>query len=123
VGPLCVLLSQCKEVELEVASDGERALKFIHSQRENPKDAQPCVILLDLHLPKHDGLEVLGAIRQEPALNHIHVVMVTSGASPRQEAELRRMGVEVRPKPMELSQFEDLAATLLGVCDGLRVAT
>ena len=57
------LIAQGEDFELEVAADGERALHVIRN-RNGEQETHPCAILLDLHLPKHDGLEILRAIRQ-----------------------------------------------------------
>jgi chemotaxis family two-component system response regulator Rcp1 len=110
------------DFELEIAADGERALEFIQRQRENLHDQQPCVILLDLHLPKHSGLEVLSALRQSPVMGHIHVVVTTGLASPQEEADLRRLGARYRLKPMNLAQFRALAADLVAICQGIPIA-
>jgi CheY-like chemotaxis protein len=105
---------------LEILADGERALQFIQNQRKGEK--HPCVIVLDLHLPRHDGLEVLRALREEPVLSHIHVVVTTTIASPPEEAELRRMGADYWQKPRHLSEFEELATRLIEICKDLQVA-
>jgi len=59
------------------------------------REPEPCVILLDLYLPAHDGMAVLRAIRQAPALEHIHVVVLTAQASPSQEIEIASMGARI----------------------------
>ncbi len=66
----------------EVLVDGEMALAFIDDHRQGRREHEPCVILLDLHLPKYSGIEVLAAIREEPVLNHIHVFVLTTDISP-----------------------------------------
>jgi CheY-like chemotaxis protein len=111
-----------EEFDLEIASDGDVALQFVRSQRERRHDLKPCVIVLDLHLPKHDGLEVLRAIRQEPALTHIHVVVLSTVASPQEEAEIRKMGADYRLKPTILSGYTELAADLIAICKELQPA-
>lgn len=98
--------------QLEIVPDGERALELI----ENPDGNRPCVIVLDLHIPKHDGMEILQALRQSPALNHIRVLVTTNAASPREADELSKMGVELRLKPRNLSEFAKLASDLLTIC-------
>jgi CheY-like chemotaxis protein len=113
------LEDQRNTIDIEIAPDGECALQFVQNQRLNRHDHLPCVIVLDLHLPKHDGLEVLRAIQQEPVLHHIHVIVVAGMASPEEQAQLRRMGVDVRTKPSGLSGFELLAAELIAICEGL----
>jgi len=116
------LSEQDADIEIEIISDGWRALEFVHLQRRNFQNVHPCVIVLDLHLPKHDGIEILQAIREEPVLSHIHVVVLTGIASRAEQAELERMGAHYRPKPMALSGFDELAAEILSLCKGLAVA-
>jgi CheY-like chemotaxis protein len=113
------LEAQSGGIQIEVAVDGEQALNFIRAA-SNYRRARPDVILLDLHLPKYDGLEVLRAIREEPGFHVDRVVVVTSGASPLEVEELHRMGAECRLKPRGLSEFEDLAADLITICRGLQ---
>ena len=80
-------------------------------------DPTPCAIVLDLHLPKHDGAAVLKAIRLEPTLAHIHVVALTSLASPTEELEVRKMGLRLyRSKPTELDGWIQLAREILEIC-------
>jgi len=111
-------LDQHHEVyEIEVLRDGAEALGFIAAQRESHLDPQPCVIVLDLHLPKHDGVTVLEAIKRAPALLHIHVIALTSFASPHDEAEVRALGVRrYCEKPSELDGWIALAADILAIC-------
>jgi len=63
--------------ELAVLRDGAEALQFVAAQWQSPQESAPCVIVLDLHLPKHDGLSVLAALRREPGLSHIRVVALS----------------------------------------------
>jgi chemotaxis family two-component system response regulator Rcp1 len=102
--------------ELEVLRDGAEALKFIAAQRDRP-EPRPCVIVLDLHLPKHDGVTVLEAIKRAPALLHIQVVALSSFASPHAEAEIRALGVRrYCEKPSELDAWIALAGDLFAIC-------
>ncbi len=111
-----------EEVEIEIVTDGQKALEFVHIQRKTRDEAHPCVIVLDLHLPRHDGIEILKAIREEPVLNHVHVVILTGTASRAEQVELNRMGAHYRTKPMNLSGYDELAADLLALCKGMSVA-
>jgi two-component system, chemotaxis family, response regulator Rcp1 len=105
------------EYELEILQDGEQALEFIYEQRTVMAEPRPCVIVLDLHLPKHDGLSVLEAIKQTPPLAHLHVVALTSLFSPRDEAEVRSLGVRLYcEKPNELDAWIALAGKILEYC-------
>ena len=81
---------------IEVARDGAEALDFIfcegpHAERRI-EDA-PKVILLDLKLPKIDGLEVLRRIKADPRTSTIPVVMLTSSREQKDVIESYRLGV------------------------------
>lgn len=102
--------------EMEILADGEEAIHFVEQQRTSP-DPEPCVIVLDLHLPKHDGKAVLEAIRKEPSLANVHVVALTSFATSVDEDELRQMGVRLcTTKPTELDEWVFLAGRILEIC-------
>jgi len=101
--------------EVEVVRDGAEALDNIYrrgkySEREN---GLPCVVLLDLKMPKVDGHEVLRQIKSDPALRHIPVVMLTSS---REEKDLIRsydLGVNAFVvKPVDFGQFLEAIHTL-----------
>jgi CheY-like chemotaxis protein len=96
--------------EVFVVSDGEEALDYLcrrgrFAQRAN---GNPAVVLLDLKMPKIDGLEVLRAIKQDEKLKSIPVVMLTSS---REEPDLLRsyqFGVNAYVvKPVEFHAFMD----------------
>jgi len=106
--------------QLEILADGAAALQFVDEHRTGVREPNPCVILLDLQLPKHKGMEVLRAIKREPALTHIHVMVMTSFASPKEEANIRAMGAfcHVKPGPNSVSGYDELAAEVLEICKG-----
>jgi CheY-like chemotaxis protein len=59
---------QGEKYELEILSDGEQALQFVHEHRTGVREPEPCVILLDLHLPLYDGMAILRAISPSPGV-------------------------------------------------------
>ena len=102
---------------LDVLRDGAEAMKFISEQRTGVDQHHPCAIVMDLHLPKHDGPAVLQAIRDEPSLAHIQVVAMTSVLNPNEEAEVRNLGVRLyRTKPTEIDGWIMLAGDILAIC-------
>jgi CheY-like chemotaxis protein len=102
---------------LDVLRDGEEAIGFVAHLRSAGSDEEPCVIVLDLHLPKHDGAAVLRTIRQEPALASVHVVALTTIASPKDEQEVRDLGVRLyRSKPTLVEEWIKLAGEILEIC-------
>jgi CheY-like chemotaxis protein len=113
-----------EEYSLDLIRDGEAAIRFVQEQRASPADPEPCVIILDLHLPRHDGVSVLRAIKTEPALAHVRVVALSSLPSPSDEAEVLRLGARLcRAKPTELDEWLALAAEILAICREPAVAT
>jgi CheY-like chemotaxis protein len=96
---------------IHVVRDGAEALDFIfctgqyasRSRRDGPK-----VILLDLKLPKVDGLKVLGRIKGDPSTQTIPVVVMTSSREERDLVESYRLGVNSYiVKPVNFQQFSE----------------
>jgi len=74
------------------------------------------LILLDLHLPKYDGLQVLKTIVEAPPLRHILVLMMTGIASPAEEGQIVGLGALYRKKPNSLDGYLQLAAEIVALC-------
>jgi CheY-like chemotaxis protein len=96
--------------EVIVANDGEEALDYLYRREghESRPAANPKVLLLDLELPKVDGLEVLECIKTDPDMKTIPVVMLTSS---REESDLLRsydLGTNAYVvKPMSYEGFSE----------------
>lgn len=72
-------LEKCKVAnEIVVARDGQEALDILFGAKNKEEPLAPTVILLDLHLPKIDGLEVLQRIRSDERTKLLPVVVLTS---------------------------------------------
>jgi chemotaxis family two-component system response regulator Rcp1 len=68
-------------LDLHVAKDGVEAMEFLTRQGPFCDSPRPDLILLDLNLPRKDGREVLGEIKEDPSLKTIPVVILTTSAS------------------------------------------
>lgn len=94
--------------EVVVVGDGAEALDYLHrrGRYQLRRDGNPALILLDLKMPKIDGLGVLQAIKQDPQLRVIPIVMLTSS---REEPDLARayaLGVNAYVvKPVDFQSF------------------
>lgn len=108
--------------ELIVLESGDQALQFVREYRQGPPHSRPCVILLDLHLPKYDGLAILNAIRQTPQLQTIHVVVLSGMASPDEKEKIASLGAVYRQKPFDLDDYLDLGAEVLDMCADISAA-
>jgi CheY-like chemotaxis protein len=94
--------------EVVVARDGREALDYLYCQGQfstRPLD-NPAVILLDLKLPKVDGLEVLNRIKSDDRLKMIPVVVLTSSREERDMMKSYQLGVNAYGvKPVDFHEF------------------
>jgi CheY-like chemotaxis protein len=101
---------------LEVFSDGAAALRFVSEQATNNSE-DPCLVILDLHLPRYEGTEILEAIRGHPRLTRLKLAVLTTLASPAQEEKIKALGVHLyRRKPSEWEDFQRLGEELMALC-------
>lgn len=91
-----------------VVSDGEAALDYLYRRGRFAGRAgnDPAVVLLDLKMPRVDGLEVLRVVKADPAVRHIPIVMLTSSREERDLVESYELGVNAFVvKPVEFREF------------------
>ena len=95
--------------DVRVLGDGAQALDYLFGRGEFAKvgpSRLPRLILLDLKLPKVDGLDVLKAVKADPTLRAVPVVMLTSSSEERDLLESYRLGVNSYiVKPVDFGQF------------------
>jgi two-component system, response regulator len=99
-----------------VAEDGEQALDYLFATGKfagRDPGANPGLVLLDLKLPKLDGLDVLRRLRSDPATRRLPVVVLTSSNEERDIIESYELGANsfVR-KPVDFAEFMEAARQL-----------
>jgi len=101
------------DCELRVIDDGGDALQFVREQGKYSGRPVPDLVILDLNVPKSDGIEILKALRETQSLAHLPVVVTTSSSSPREMTQLRALRVAKHfIKPPDLDEFMKIGPIL-----------
>ena len=91
---------------VHVARDGHQALRFLHRHGPYSTAPRPDLILLDVHLPRYSGIEILDRIRIDPDLRDIPVVILTASAAEEDLLLSRRLQADAYiTKPVDLPQL------------------
>ncbi len=94
--------------DVVVAHDGQEALDFLQRKGKHAKraDVNPGLVLLDLKLPKVEGLEVLKQIKADKKLKTVPVVVFTSSREEKDQLESYNLGVNAYVvKPLDFKDF------------------
>jgi len=96
---------------LHVVTDGKDALGVITGETAGADTGSISLIILDLNLPRHDGIEILQKLRESVTLEHVPVVVLTSSDSPRDRLLANQLGAtRYLRKPSSLDDFLSLGA-------------
>jgi len=101
--------------EVQVVTDGQQAIDCLERKGPFAEAARPDLVLLDLNLPKKNGMEVLKAMRADPSLSTIPVVVLTSSEA---ETDVVR-SYELRAnayvrKPVDLAGYARIVSAIDG---------
>jgi CheY-like chemotaxis protein len=94
---------------LHVVTDGEQALQFVRQAGDFADAPRPGLIMLDLNLPRRDGLEVLAELKNDPELRVIPVVILTTSQA--EEDIVRSYSLHANAyitKPVDFERFIDV---------------
>jgi CheY-like chemotaxis protein len=101
--------------EIVVVRDGTEALDFLYRRGNfsSRHEIDPMVVLLDIKMPKMDGIEVLRTMKAEPRFQLIPVVMLTSSRQGPDVEECYQLGANAYVvKPVDFAQFADAVKTI-----------
>jgi CheY-like chemotaxis protein len=120
--------------QVTVVRDGVEALEYLRREGEyrSRMAGSPAVVILDIKMPRMDGLEVLRAIRADPALKATPIVMLTSSREEQDVVRSYELGINAYVvKPVRFSEFVEAVKHIgvlwailnelppeKGVCDG-----
>ena len=99
--------------QLHVAADGVEAIALLRREGRHAGSPRPDLVLLDLNLPKKDGREVLEEIKQDPGLQNIPVVILTTSQA--EEDVLRSYQLRANAfvtKPVDLERFLEVVRSI-----------
>ena len=98
---------------LEAVADGEQAMEAARLAGSEGRFPCPDLLILDLGLPRVDGLEVLRVFRSNENCVHTPVIIFSSSVAPEhRSAALNYSGVQFIPKPMDLDEFIEFGRTV-----------
>jgi two-component system response regulator len=90
------------ECDLTVIEDGGEAIALVQGAQQPPVD----LAIVDLNVPKSDGLEILAAMRRNPMFDRVPVVILTTSASPRDRSRMEAFGIDrYLSKPYDLEEY------------------
>jgi len=94
---------------LEIARNGEEALSYLR----NEDNEKPCIILLDLNMPRMNGIEFLKIAKNDEVLKMIPVIVLTTSKEEQDKVESFKLGVAgYMVKPVDYQQFVEVIRTI-----------
>ena len=102
--------------QLYIVGNGERGLEFLRDERNK----KPCLIILDLKMPKMNGLEFLTIIKQDELLRELPVIVLTVSKEEQDKVESFKLNVAgYLIKPVDYQQFVDVIRQIIEIFNGL----
>ena len=99
------------ECDLTIIDDGGDAMAFAHQKGKYADFRKPDLALIDLNLPKHDGWEILEAMRSNRAFAEVPVAVMSSSSRPSERVRMKDLKVErYVTKPADLEAFMRIGA-------------
>jgi two-component system, chemotaxis family, response regulator Rcp1 len=100
--------------ELSVVADGVLALAFLRNEGQYAQAPRPDLVLLDLNLPRKNGIEVLAEMRSEPRLRTIPVVVLTTSKAESDVLRSYELGANCFiTKPVRLARFLEVIEAIV----------
>ena len=110
------------EADIAVARDGIEALRYLESAEKAWPPRLPDLLLLDLKMPKMNGLELMRALRERPQFKKIPAVFLTSSADENDRREALGLGARLfLQKPANSDEFAGVVARLRAVLSPRKV--
>lgn len=96
-------------------NNGEDCLKTL--QRLAAEGTLPCLVVLDINMPKMDGKQTFSQIKKNPALATIPIVIFSTSNSVMDKLFFKGKNVEYMVKPINVNVFTEIAQHMLSICE------
>lgn len=108
------VLQECGlDEHVHVASDGQEALLYLRNLARDLSSPGLALVLLDLNVPKINGIDLLRQVRASPRSNSTPVIIITSSVSQEDRRAAESLGADAYfPKPNDLSAYMELAEVI-----------
>jgi CheY-like chemotaxis protein len=103
------------DYEFVQATNGVLGLKLLRDLAL--KNEQPCLIVLDINMPKMDGRETFIALKKDPVLSDIPTVIFSTSSSGMDKMFFSKKNVEYFVKPIDFQKLSVVAGTFLKMCE------
>ncbi len=101
-------------LKILAAENGLAALELLNEAKTT--HVWPCLIVLDLNMPYLNGRQTFERIKADPQLNHIPVVVLSSGAHPEDKSMFRNEGIAYYNKPVKYHMMQEIVDSLAKLC-------
>jgi CheY-like chemotaxis protein len=102
-------------VEVITVGDGIEALNYLESL--SPLDPSPCLVILDINMPRLNGKEALKEIRKTERFSEVPVVIFTTSSLPLDKDFAKKYNAGFLTKPLDLKQMDFIASQFIEHCD------
>ena len=112
-----IIEAQGHSLEIKEATNGQDALHFLEEGLQ--KDALPCLIIMDMNMPRMDGKQAISKIKAHTELAKIPVVVFTTSSNIAHQKYFESIGVRFITKPFDYKVFTKEIINLLAYCADL----
>lgn len=103
-----------KNVELVTVDDGLEALAYLKNL--SIKDRAPCLIILDINMPRMDGKEALVKVREMKRFEDIPAILFTTSSQPQDKEFAKKYNAGFITKPIDVTQMDIIASKFIEHC-------
>jgi CheY-like chemotaxis protein len=113
-----IIVSQGHSFDIKEATNGWDALNYLQGSLQ--KDQLPCLIIMDMNMPRMDGKQTINKIKENEHLAKIPIVVFTTSSNTGHQKYFESLGIHFITKPFDYKIFSKEIINLLAYCADLR---